>query len=253
MFNKAIVRKPCKNFVNGLTSANLGKPDYQLALIQHQKYIDALRECRLDVIVLEADENYPDSAFVEDTAVLTSFCAVVTNPGAPPRKGEIIEMERVLVDHFSAVEHIKTHGTLEAGDVMKVGKHFFIGISERTNQDGAFQLINILEKYGFTGSTLSVGNDLHLKSGISYLENNNLLSINSLLDRPEFQEFNLIPVDSDESYAANSLWINDKVLVPYGFPKTKNKIKKAGYEIIEIDVSEFRKLDGGLSCLSLRF
>ena len=253
MFNKAIVRNPCRNFVNGLTGANLGKPDYQLALKQHQKYVEALTECGLDVIVLEPDENYPDSVFVEDTAILTPYCAVITNPGAPSRNGEIIEMKRVLLNHFSKIEVIKAPGTLEAGDVMKVGHHFYIGISERTNVKGANQLINILAKYGFSGSTINVGDALHLKSEISYLENNNLLSAAGFLNSREFQKFNLIPVHNSESYAANSLWINDKVLVPYGFPETKEKIQNAGYTIIEIDVSEFRKLDGGLSCLSLRF
>ena len=253
MFNKAIVRKPCKNFVYGLTGANLGKPDYRLALKQHQKYIEVLKECGLDVIVLEADENYPDSTFVEDTALLTPNCAIITNPGAPSRKGEIIEMSNALNNLFSNIEYIEAPGTLEAGDVMMVEKHFYIGISERTNRNGAYQLINILGKYGFTGSTISVGNTLHLKSGISYLEKNNLLSVANFTDITEFQKLNLIPVDDDENYAANSLWINEKILVPYGFPKTKEKIKNAGYTTIEIDISEFRKLDGGLSCLSLRF
>lgn len=253
VFKKAIVRKPCKNLVKGLTRANLGKPDYPLALLQHQNYVEALTECGLVVTVLEADENYPDSTFVEDTAVLTPRCAVITNPGAPSRKGEIIEMSWVLKNYFSNIEHIKAPGTLEAGDVMKVASHFYIGLSERTNEDGANQLISILNRYGFTGSTVNVGDALHLKSGISYLENNNLLSVSGFLNKEEFQKLNLIPVDSNESYAANSLWINGKVLVPCGFPKIKDKIKKSGYIIMEVDVSEFRKLDGGLSCLSLRF
>ncbi len=253
MFSKAIVRKPCKNLINGLTSANLGKPDYHLALKQHQKYIEALEECGLNVIVLEADENYPDSTFVEDTALLTPHCAVITNPGAPSRKGEIKEMHNILKNHFSNIEHISAPGTLEAGDVMKAGKHFYIGISERTNQNGAYQLTKILEKYGYTCSTLSVGDTLHLKSGVSYLEKNNLLSVDNFINKADFQKLNLISVNNEESYAANSLWVNDKILVPYGFPKTKEKIKNEGYTIIEIDVSEFRKLDGGLSCLSLRF
>ena len=253
MFNKAIVRKPCKNFVNGLTSANLGRPDYHLAVRQHHNYCEALSECGLEVFILEADENYPDSTFVEDTALLIPYCAIITNPGASSRRGEINEMSNILKNHFSNIEYIMAPGTLEAGDIMKVEKHFYIGISERTNRNGANQLINILGEYGFTGSTLSVGNALHLKSGVSYLEKNNLLSVDNFIDKAEFQKFNLIPVDDGESYAANSLWINDKVLIPGGFPKTKEKIKNAGYTIIEIDVSEFRKLDGGLSCLSLRF
>lgn len=253
MFLKAIVKKPCKNLVKGLTSANLGLPDYKLALIQHQKYVEALMECGLEVTVLEADENYPDSTFVEDTAFLTPKCAIITNPGAPSRRGEIVEMERTIKNISQNVEYIKSPGTLEAGDVMMVGTHFFIGLSARTNQNGANQLITILEKYGYTGSTVTLGNVLHLKSGVSYLENNNLLTTSSFFRKSEFQKFNLILVDDNEEYAANSLWINDKVLVPKGFNKTKMKIDNLGYSTIEVDVSEFRKLDGGLSCLSLRY
>ena len=252
MFSKAVVKKPCKNLAKGLTSANLGLPDYKLALTQHQKYVEALMECRLEVTVLEADENYPDSTFVEDTALLTPKCSIITNPGAPSRKGEIVEMERTIKNIYRNVEYIKSPGALEAGDVMMVETHFYIGLSKRTNQNGADQLITILEKYGFTGSTVTLGNGLHLKSGVSYLENNNLLTTSSFFKKSEFQKFNLILVDDDEEYAANSLWINDKVLVPKGFNKTKMKIDNLGYSTIEVDVSEFRKLDGGLSCLSLR-
>ncbi len=253
MFKKAIVRTPCKNLVKGLTSVSLGKPDYKLALRQHQEYIDALIECGLEVSVLEADENYPDSTFVEDTALLMSNVAIITNPGAPSRSGEIIDMSRIIESLYRKVEFIKAPGTLEAGDVMMVGNHFYIGLSERTNLNGANQLINILAKYGLTGLTVKLENVLHLKSGVSYLENNILLVTNSFFDKPEFQKYNLILVDEDESYAANSLWVNNTVLVPKGFPKTKDKIEKLGSSTIEVDVSEFRKLDGGLSCLSLRF
>ncbi len=132
-------------------------------------------------------------------------------------------MNRVIKNHFSNIRYISAPGTLEAGDVMMAGKHFFIGLSERTNGEGAYQLINILENYGYTGSTLNVENVLHLKSGVSYLENNNLLSLVSLSIREEFKNFNIIPADDDESYASNSLWINDKVLVPCGFPKDKKE------------------------------
>ena len=253
MFNKAIVRKPCKNLVNGLTTANLGKPDFQLALKQHREYFEALKECGLEVTVLDADEDYPDSTFVEDTALLTPNVAIITNPGADSRREEINEMSKVIESLFSNVEYIKDSGRLEAGDVMMVGNHFYIGLSERTNQEGANQLISILERYSHTGSKVALDNFLHLKSGVSYLENNNLLITRDFTGRLEFNKFNQIVVDDDEGYAANSLWINDKVLVPKGFPKTKAKIEKGGYKTIEVDVSEFRKLDGGLSCLSLRY
>jgi dimethylargininase len=253
MFKKAIVKIPCENMIEGLTSANLGYPDYLEALVQHQFYINALRDCGLELTILDADENYPDSTFVEDTALLTPHFAIITNPGAQTRKGEIVEMKKVLINLYGNVEEIKDPGTLEAGDVMMVDNHFYIGLSKRTNLLGTQQLIAILNKYGMTGSTVALEKVLHLKSGVSYLENNNLLVAGEFIHKPEFQKFNRIIVDEDESYAANSVWVNGDILVPKGFPKTKKKIEQLGYKVTEVDVSEFRKLDGGLSCLSLRF
>ena len=253
MFTKAIVKIPCENMIRGLTSVNLGIPNYLEALVQHQYYINALRKCGLEVTILDANEKYPDSTFVEDTALLTPHCAIITNPGASSRKGEIHEIKKILINFYEMVEEIIEPGTLEAGDVMMVGAHYFIGLSERTNAQGASQLISILNKYGMTGSAVSLKNVLHLKSGVSYLENNNLLVTGEFKYHPEFQKYNLILIDGEEKYAANSLWINNNVLVPQGFPITKSKIEVLGYQTIEVDVSEFRKLDGGLSCLSLRF
>lgn len=253
MFTKSIVKIPCENIIRGLTSVNLGIPNYLEALVQHQYYINALRKCGLEVTILDANEKYPDSTFVEDTALLTPHCAIITNPGASSRKGEIHEIKKILINFYEMVEEIIEPGTLEAGDVMMVGAHYFIGLSERTNAQGASQLISILNKYGMTGSAVSLKNVLHLKSGVSYLENNNLLVTGEFKYHPEFQKYNLILIDGEEKYAANSLWINNNVLVPQGFPITKSKIEVLGYQTIEVDVSEFRKLDGGLSCLSLRF
>ncbi len=253
MFTKAIVRTPSKSMVNGLTSANLGLPNYELALEQHQEYIAALTKCGLQVKVLPADEEYPDSTFVEDTALLTKKCAIIANPGASSRRGEILEMKKILRSYYSTIEKIEPPATVEPGDIMMVGDHFYVGLSERTNEDGAAQIITILNKYGYSGSAVMLNDMLHLKTGIAYLENNNLLAFGEFLHEGQFHKFNIIEVDEDESYAANSVWVNGYVLVPKGFPKTRDKIIDAGYSIIEVDVSEFRKLDGGLSCLSLRF
>jgi len=136
---------------------------------------------------------------------------------------------------------------------MMVGSHFYIGISHRTNSEGADQLINILKKFELTGSKVLLKKMLHLKSGASYLENNNMLVCGEFMETKEFERYNKIIVDEAESFAANSLWINVKVLVPDGFPKTRRKIEKVGYDTIVLNTSEFRKVDGGLSCLSLRF
>lgn len=253
MYSKAIVRTPSKNIEDGLTKANLGFPNYSLSLHQHGDYIEALKECGLDVLVLEADDNFPDSTFVEDTAVLTSRCAIITNPGAPSRKDEVFEISKVLNRFYTNIETIEDPGTLDAGDVMTVSKHFYIGLSERTNENGANQLISFLKKYGMTASTIILEKSLHLKTGAAYLENNNMVATGEFLRKSELQQFNIIEIDDDENYAANCVWINDKVLIPKGFSKAKKKIEKFGYVTIAVDVSEFQKLDGGISCLSLRF
>ena len=253
MFKNAIVRTPCHGMLNGLSSANIGKPDYQKALLQHADYVEALKECGLQVRVLPADENFPDSTFVEDVALLTPNCAILTNPGAPSRRLETRSVLKTLSDFYEKVEMIEAPGTLEAGDIMMVGDHYCIGLSERTNRAGAEQMMSILESHGFSGSVVTLTEVLHLKTGLGYLENNNLLACGEFLDKPEFQKYRLLEVEPDEAYAANSVWINGTVLTPKGFPKTRVLIESAGYKVREVDVSEFQKLDGGLSCLSLRF
>jgi dimethylargininase len=253
IFTNAIVRKPCPEMVNGLTSAILGKPDYFKAIEQHSRYVDILKECGLQVTVLDSDSKFPDSTFVEDVALCTSKCAIITNPGASSRNGEKQGIKPVLQEFYNTIEEITNPGTLDAGDVMMVDNHFYIGISERTNHDGAEQLINILQKYNMTGSKVPLKEMLHLKTGLSYLEQNTLLISGEFVRNPEFEKYARIIVEENEQYAANSLWVNGNVLVPKGFNQTKHKIERAGYKTIEIDVSEFRKLDGGLSCLSLRF
>ena len=253
MFTQAIVRTPCKAIVRGLSTANLGAPHYQNALDQHADYVDALKECGLRVTILPADESFPDSTFVEDTALMTPRCAILTRPGAPSRAKEVLSMHATLREFSETVEMIEAPGTIEAGDIMMVGDHYFIGLSERTNQAGADQMITILEKYGMHGSMVELTDVLHLKTGLGYLENDYLLASGEFIDRPEFKRFKLLGVDPDEAYAANSVWINGTVLTPSGFPKTRALIESAGYRVRPVDVSEFRKLDGGLSCLSLRF
>jgi dimethylargininase len=239
--------------IRGISSASLGTPDYHRALEQHRAYVEALRSCGLEVKVLEADSRFPDSVFVEDVALCTPECAIVTNPGASSRNGEQLEMKPVLASFYKNVEPIVAPGTLDAGDVMMVGRHFYIGLSKRTNARGAGQLIRILENYGMSGSTVPLNEGLHLKSGLSYLEHKHLLVTGEFTNHPAFDAFQKIVVDPGEAYAANSLWVNSWVLVPAGFPGTLEKIERAGYRTLVLEVSEFQKLDGGLSCLSLRF
>jgi len=253
MFKHAIVRTPCPEMIHGITSVTLGKPDYSQALNQHRDYVEALRSLGLEITVLGSDSRFPDSTFVEDVALCTAGLSVITNPGAVSRKGEKLDMERVLASFYDTIDHIESPGTVEAGDVMMTGRHFYIGISDRTNHEGAGQLIQILEQHQMTGEKIELKKLLHLKSGMSYLEDNNLLVRDEFTNHPAFNRFRKIKVGIDEDYAANSLWVNGTVLVPSGFPITSSNIEQAGYPTISLDVSEFEKLDGGLSCLSLRF
>ena len=254
MFTNAIVRTPGRSIVEGLSdSKTLGLPNYKQAIIQHQSYIDALTKCGLDVFVLESCEEYPDSTFVEDVALITPNCAIITRPGAPSRRGEVNEMEYILKQKFNNIEAIVAPGTIEGGDIMMVGDHYFIGLSERTNLEGARQIIKILKKYDMSGSTISLKKVLHLKTGLSYLEKNNLVVCGEFINDSCFEKYNQVEIPKNESYAANCIWVNESVIIPLGYPTTKQRINNAGYAVIETDMSEFQKLDGGLSCLSLRY
>ena len=256
MFTKAIVRAPGSNFATGLTSVNLGAPDLARALKQHEAYCHALESCGLELIRLAADEVHPDSTFVEDTAVLTARGAIVTRPGAQSRLGEVTSIEPVLRDHFEEVRFIREPGTVDGGDVCEAGEHFFIGLSRRTNEEGAKQLASLLESFGYSSSLIDlrgISNILHLKSGLAYLSGKRLVVIKALREFEQFSGYDLIWLNNDEDYAANCLLVNGKILMAAGFDDTKKKLEHLGYQTIALEMSEFQKMDGGLSCLSLRF
>lgn len=282
-FTQAIVRTPCPSFADGLTTAGLGKPDVALALAQHAAYVEALRECGLEVTVLPPDEAYPDSTFVEDTAVLTADWALVTRPGAASRAGEAESMARVLASRFDGLGAITAPGTLDGGDICEAfarhtkkardigpsghgerpggapseeGSPFFLGVSDRTNELGAQQLAAFLSARGHASTLVDIRQTpglLHLKSGIASIAPNTLVVVESLANHPAFSEYYLIPVTPEETYAANCLRLNDRVLLASGFPKLEASLRAAGFSLLVLDMSEFRKMDGGLSCLSLRY
>lgn len=253
MFTHSIVRKPSKNFQNGLTSSDLGKPDYFKVIEQHSSYIKALKKCGMEIITLKADGKFPDSTFVEDTAIVNKDLAVITNLGAPSRRGEEREIKSVLEKYFDKVESIENPGTLEGGDVLRIENEYYIGLSSRTNREGAKQFESIVKKYGYSCSLISLNIFLHLKTGVAYIGDDNLVVSGELIDNPIFKNYNLIKVEKEENFASNCIRVNNYVLIAEGFKKFRDSIIGLGYKILEIDVSEFRKMDGGLSCLSLRF
>jgi len=256
MFSKAIVRVPGGNFASGLTTVDLGAVDFERALQQHKAYCEALESCGLDLTRLAADERYPDSTFVEDTAVLTVRGAVITRPGAASRLGEIESIAPVLREQYRELHSILEPGTVDGGDVCEAGEHFFIGISQRTNEHGANQLARLLESFGHTSSLIDIrgiSNILHLKSGLAYLCGRRLVVIEALRSHKAFSGYELVRLNSAEEYAANCLSLNGRVLIADGFPAMKQELDHLGYQTLALDMSEFQKMDGGLSCLSLRF
>ncbi len=253
MFSHGIVRAPSKNFHDGLTTSNLGKPYYTKAIKQHSNYVNALKKCGIDIITLKADERFPDSTFVEDAAVVNEDIAVITNLGAPSRRGEEGDVKNVLENYYNNVESIENPGTLEGGDVLRIENEYFIGLSSRTNKEGAKQFENILKKYGYSCMLIPLTKFLHLKTGVAYIGDNNLIVSGELSGNPIFNDYNLIKVEEEEKYASNCIRVNNYVLIAEGFKKFKDTIMSLGYKTLEIDMSEFKKMDGGLSCLSLRF
>lgn len=255
MIKNAIVRLPSPSLVAGLTTAQaLGKPDYDLAMEQHGKYCKALEQCGVEVTCLPAQDVYPDACFVEDVALLTDDFAVLTRPGAPSRQGEVAEIAATVQAFYrDKIGSINAPGTLEAGDILRVENHFYIGLSARTNAAGAQQMMQYLEAQGYTASTITLRNYLHLKTGVSYLDCGIVLVSGELIKHPQLSQFQQVEVTPEEEYAANCIMVNGQVLMPAGFPKTQHAITALGLSVIPLDVSEFRKIDGGLSCLSLRF
>src|SRR5215213_6335225 len=150
--------------------------------------------------MLDADERYPDSIFIEDTAVVTDRCAIVANPGAAGRRGEVHEVEEVLSGLYKNVERIVSPGTLDGGDVLQVGDHFYIGLTQRTNKEGAEQLSALLRGYGFSASFVELRRFLHLKTGVAYLGGKDLVVAGELVANAEFEGFEKIVVASEEEY-----------------------------------------------------
>jgi dimethylargininase len=256
MFTRAITRTPASNFAAGLTTVDLGLPDYEKTIAEHLLYQAALKHCGLTLIELPADPRYPDSTFVEDTAILTELGAILTRPGAESRAGEADAIKGSLKTFYPDLAEISAPGTVDGGDICEAGTHFFIGISLRTNEAGSQQLADWLASKGYTSSFVDIRQTkgiLHLKSGISYIGKNRLVVIDSLAARPDFKGYELVRMAPGEEYAANCIRVNDFILIAAGYPKFEATLRGLGYKLIVLDMSEYQKMDGGLSCLSLRF
>ncbi len=256
MFRRAIVRPPASNFAEGLTTVDLGAPDVARALEQHAAYCAALERCGLALTRLAPDPRFPDSTFVEDAAIPTARGAVLTRPGAPSREGEAAAVAPALEPFFPKPVRIEAPGTVDGGDVCEAGSHFFIGVSKRTNAEGARQLARHLAAWGYTSVEVDVRGIpgiLHLKSGLAAIDERRLVVMRALAEHPAFRGWERIAVAPSETYAANCVRVNDALLVAAGFPGFEADARHLGLDVIVLEMSEFEKMDGGLSCLSLRF
>lgn len=251
-FTHAITRMPADNVAAGLTTSSLGSPDPERSRAQFNAYVDTLLKLGLFVRTLPAEEDYPDAHFVEDTAVVMPELAVITHPGAPSRRGEVETIAPVL-SKFRPTVRLSPDAHMDGGDVLMVGKQFFVGLSSRTDERGVSEFAAAVEGFGYHVTSVEVGAGLHLKSIVNYVGRNTLVLSEDGISNPAFRGYQHLVLDREEEYAGNTLWINDALITPKGYPKTLAKLEKVGLPLIQIDTSEFKKMDGGLTCLSLRF
>ncbi len=256
LFTRAVVRPPAATFAAGISSSGLGPPDLALALEQHDAYCRALERLGLSLVRLAPVPEFPDSTFVEDAAIVTTAGALLTRPGAASRAGEVAALGAALRPWFPDLGEIATPGTVDGGDVCEAGEHFFIGVSERTNSEGAAQLARWLARLRFSSSVVDIRampSLLHLKTGLSWLGGRRLLAAGEIAGHEALSGWETVGVPEGEDYAANCIQVNDALLVARGFPATSALLGELGYDLVPLAMSEYEKMDGGLSCLSLRW
>mgnify|MGYP001317963476 FL=1 len=252
-FTHAIVRQPAKSIVKGLRAVDIGSPDYDQMICDHNDYVEALVSAGVKVISLTALDKFPDGQFVEDTALCLPKAAILMRPGAPSRLGEVCEIEPQLRDLFKAVYEIEKPGHIEGGDILVTGKEILVGRSARTNENGVSQLSEIVTSLGYVMREVFTPPEiLHFKTDCSLLGPDEILSTKRLQNSGCFDGYQVINVADGEEAAANAIRVNDYVIMPAGFPKTKAILENRGYKVKAINNTECAKLDGGMSCLSLR-
>lgn len=224
--------------------------DLDIAKKQHQGYVNILRRLGWDVLELPSETDLPDSVFVEDAAIILPEAAVITRPGADSRKPETESVARALSPHRKLL-FIREPATLDGGDVLVVGKRIFIGLSTRSNNEAVDQLEELLHQFGYTVTGVPLHGCLHLKSAVTRVDDKTLLINRDWVDAGSFSGCELIDVDPAEPYAANCLPIDDAVIYPTSFPKTREKLEKHGYKIVSVEVDELAKAEGAVTCCSL--
>ncbi len=252
---RALLKVPSSRFAAGLTSQILGIPEHAECLRQHADYCKALESLGFDLIVLPPDD-LPDSCFVEDMAVVGAApnakgFLLATRSGV--RFGEqsaVMEALRKLLPGYTEVG-IQAPGNLDGGDILRVGQRYFVGLSARTNRDGFEQFRKVASEHGFTAEAIEVEGMLHLKTGVSCLDDQTVLALPSLAPLFSKLGFAVLPVDPQDWHAANALAVGRKVLLPSGHPRVCQTLRQHAFLPLEVDLREFKKQDGGASCLSI--
>lgn len=253
-FRRAIVRRPGRSVVDGLRAVDHGRPDHARYLHEHARYVSTLESAGLEVVTLPALGNFPDSVFVEDTALALPEGMVILTPGAPSRRGEALVMEADCRRLGLETHWLGGEGTLDGGDVLITGREVLVGLSTRSNPLGYVSLDELLTSFGYAVRAVRTPPGvLHFKSDCSLLGPGTVLATGRLAASEAFSGYEVIEVPAGEEAAANAVRINDVVLLAEGHPRTSERLANAGYEVITVPVSQAALLDGGLSCQSLRF
>lgn len=253
-FTHAITRRPARSITDGLRAVDTGTPDLATMQDHHAAYVAALRATGATVVELPPLDTFPDSVFVEDTALCLPQGAIIMRPGAPTRLGEETEMAPHLQALYTTVEWIKGPGTIEGGDILVTGREILVGRSARTDAAGIDELRAIVTAWGHSLREVHTPPGvLHFKTDCSLLDADTILSTERLAASGCFEGYRVIHTAPGEEAAANAIRFNDTVIMAAGFPATRDRIRAAGYSVTEIGNSECAKLDGGMSCLSLRF
>ena len=253
-FTDALCRVPAASIIDGLRAVDTGTPDLDVFARHHADYVEALRSTGAEVRVLPANAAFPDSVFIEDAALCLQEGAIVTRPGAPSRLGEAAGLAPVLEDYYSDIRRIEAPGFLEGGDVLVCEEEILVGQSARTNGAGIAALADLVADWGYTVREVQTPPGvLHFKTDCSLMDEETILSTERLSASGCFDGYRVLHTAPGEEAAANAIRFNGLVLMAAGFPGTAEMLTDAGYDIRQIGNTEAAKLDGGMSCLSLRF
>jgi dimethylargininase len=226
--------------------------DLSKAQQQHHAYEQLLEKLGAHLVSLPAEPDLPDSMFVEDPAIVLDELAVIMPLGTASRRPEAASLAQAL-SKFRKLEYVTLPGTMEGGDVLRIGKQLFVGLTKRTNSEGIGQLAAILSHYEYEVIVVPVNGCLHLKSAVTYVGNNTLLANRDWFEPMPLAGFEWIDVDPAEPHAANALPLADTVIFPASFPLTRARLESRGFHVTPLDISELQKAESGLTCSSLLF